>query len=63
MTDNYSMWQAYDRAHEQARQRLPVCDRCRERIDEDYYFDIGGEILCEDCLIEKYRKWTEDYIR
>ena len=63
MPDNYSMWQAYDRAHEQARQRLPVCDKCRERIDEDNYFDIGGEILCEDCLIEKYRKNTEDYIK
>lgn len=63
MPDNYSMWEAYDRAHEKARERLPVCDRCRERIDEDYYFDIGGEILCEDCLIEKYRKNTEDYIR
>lgn len=63
MPDNYSQWEWHDRQQEKATQQLPVCDRCRERIDEDYYFDIGGEILCEDCLIEKYRKWTEDYIR
>ena len=63
MPDNYSMWQAYDRAHEQARKQLPVCDRCREPIDDDNYFDIDGEILCYYCLIEKYRKNTEDYIR
>ena len=63
MPDNYSLWAARDRAQEKARERLPVCGKCRERIDEDNYFDIGGEILCEDCLIEKYRKNTEDYIR
>lgn len=61
--DNYSLWQAHDRAQEQARDRLPVCDRCREPIDDDEYFDIHGEILCYDCLHVKYRKWTEDYIK
>ena len=63
MPDNYSQWEWQDRQQEKARERLPVCDKCRERIDEDYYFDIGGEILCYYCMIEKYRKNTEDYIR
>ena len=63
MPDNYSLWQAHDRAQEQARARLPVCDRCREPIDDDEYFDIHGELLCYGCMVEKYRKWTEDYIR
>ena len=51
---------------EQARKeaRLPVCEnkKCRKRIHDDYYFEIDGEILCEDCMIRRYRKYTEDYI-
>lgn len=48
---------------EQARyeDRLPVCEKCGERIDDDHYFNIEGEILCEECMIEKYRQRTEDY--
>lgn len=63
MPDNYSQWAAHERELERSLERLPVCDRCRERIDDDRYFDICGKILCEDCMIEKYRKWTEDYER
>jgi hypothetical protein len=49
---------------EQARReaRLPVCDCCKVRIYDDYFFEIDGEILCEECMFERYRKSTEDYI-
>lgn len=54
------------RAHydeeERERERLPVCDHCKQKIlDEDYY-DIGGEILHYECLNKKYRKWIDDYV-
>ena len=46
--------------HEQNRllARLPVCEdrKCKKRIQDDYYFEIDGEILCEDCMIRRYRK-------
>lgn len=50
---------------EQARKeaRLPVCEKCRERIHDDEYFDICNEILCRDCMEDKYMKHTEDYIQ
>lgn len=33
------------------------CDYCGEEIEfEDYYYDFGNEIACEDCVIEEYRK-------
>ena len=49
---------------EQARReaRLPVCDKCKKRINEDDYYDVHGEILCERCMQEKYRRSTEDYV-
>lgn len=40
---------------------LPKCSECGETI-EDYVFDIDGEILCYDCLCEKYRHDAEKYI-
>jgi formylmethanofuran dehydrogenase subunit E len=43
-------------------ERLPVCDKCKERIHDDDYYDVEGEILCEDCMKEKYRRSTEDYV-
>ena len=52
---------------EQARQeaRLPVCEnpKCGKRINDDFYFEIDGEILCEKCMNLRYRKYTEDYIQ
>lgn len=51
---------------EQARReaRLPVCEnpKCKKRINDDFYWEIDGEILCEDCMNLRYRKYTEDYI-
>ena len=60
--DNYSQWEAHDRVLERRLNYLPVCDKCKERIDDDYYFYINGEILCEDCMIERHRRNTEDYL-
>ena len=51
---------------EQARQeaRLPVCHnrKCGKRIQDETYFDIGGVILCRECMEDFYMKYTEDYI-
>lgn len=41
--------------------RLPVCDTCKKRIQDDDYYDVYGEILCEEHMKEKFRKSTEDY--
>ena len=47
---------------EQARYeaRLPVCEKCGKTIHEDNYYD-DGDILCRDCLLERYERSTEDY--
>lgn len=53
----------YDLDRERLLERLPVCEghKCGKRIQDDMYFDIDGEILCEDCMIRKYGRRTEDY--
>jgi hypothetical protein len=48
---------------EQARYyaRLPKCERCNTTIEDDDYYDVDGEILCEDCLKEKFGRKCCDY--
>ena len=62
--DNYDQWKAHDREQERLLDSLPVCEdaRCGKRIQDDHYFKIEGEILCEDCVIRRYRHHTEDYM-
>lgn len=60
--DNYDLWEAHDREQARREARLPVCEQCRERINDDFYWDIDGDILCGDCAATRHRKYTEDYI-
>ncbi len=38
----------------------PVCDFCGEAITDDYYYEIGEDIICKACLDDMYRKRVED---
>ena len=51
----------YNDLEEQA-EKLPVCSECGERIDGEVAFEIDGEYICEECLIENHRVWVEDLI-
>lgn len=39
----------------------PVCAYCGEHIQDEYYFNIGGDEVCPDCLNTNHRMQTEDY--
>lgn len=43
-------------------EKLPRCCECDEPIQDDVYFEINGECLCEQCLIMNHRKAVEDYV-
>lgn len=62
-TDNpladFNRWNA---AQERRLSRLPKCADCGEVIqDEDFYL-INDEPICEECLNHNYRMRTEDFI-
>ena len=52
----------YEADQEEQLDKLPKCDICGEPIQDDYLYDIYGDIFCEECLNDKFRKNTEDYI-
>lgn len=57
--DNYDMWARHDAEQEAELQKLPKCDKCGKPIQDEYYYDIEGECICEKCLNKHYRKSVE----
>ena len=52
----------HDAEKEEQLARLPKCDHCKHRIQDEYLYEIEGYLLCEDCMKELYRKDIEDYL-
>lgn len=60
--DPVSDFDNYDAECEEELERLPMCEACGERIQDDYLYDIDGYILCEECMNDIYRHSTENYM-
>ena len=52
----------YDREQTRLLKQLPECDYCGKPIQDEHYFDINGDVMCEKCLIRSFRKDTDDYV-
>ena len=63
MKDNLDFYRDYEEEQEKELEKLPVCSVCEEPIQDEFYFDIDGEIFCEDCLIDNYRKSVDDFVK
>lgn len=51
----------WEREREAELKRLPKCGKCENPIQDDFYYDIDGDILCEDCLNDLYKHPVEMY--
>lgn len=43
-------------------EKMPKCDYCSEAIQDEYLYIINNKFVCEQCMCEFHRRWTEDYI-
>ena len=54
------------REHEARLQReadkLPKCCECDQPIYTDECYEINGELICPQCLVDNHLKHTDDYI-
>lgn len=53
---------AHDAEQQSKLDRLPKCDICGEPILDEYFYNIDGTYICEECLKSEYRKCTDDYM-
>lgn len=60
MEDNYSLWRLMDQARERWEATLPVCGYCGRPVQEDYYYRVGDEIICPDCMEQCFRVERDD---
>ena len=37
----------------------PICDCCGEPIQEEFYYDIDGEMICDGCLLDFLNKYCK----
>ena len=52
----------YMAEQERELQKLPKCSECGEPIMDDYFYKIGEELYCQDCMDNRFVVWTEDYM-
>ena len=52
----------YDAERQKEEDKLPKCEYCGEPIMDDYLYDINGDVICEECLMDNFRKPVEDYM-
>lgn len=52
----------HDAEQQKELDKLPRCDYCDEPIQDDFYFSINYEVICESCLDRFFRKDVADYV-
>ena len=55
-------FERHDREQAKQLERLPVCERCGEPIQDDHLYLINDEFVCPECLERDFRKDTDDYV-
>lgn len=58
--DNYELWDRHERELERRLASRPVCEDCGKPIQDDFYFEVEGDILCEECMHGRYCKDVTD---
>ena len=53
---DYNIWLT---EQERKMARLPVCDRCGNRITGEHKYRIMGAVWCEDC-VEECKEYNEE---
>lgn len=56
---DFNRWDA-ERAEKES--RLPLCCYCDQRVQDDYFYLINDEVVCEECLNNYFRHSAEDNI-
>lgn len=60
--DPLSDFDRYGKQQEEWLNSCPVCDCCGEPIQDDFCYEINGDLICEDCLDMHFRKAVDDII-
>jgi len=60
--DYLDLYKRYEEDQERRLKHRPVCCICDEHVQDDFYYEINGEVVCRNCLEDHCKKYVEDYI-
>lgn len=60
--DPIADFESWDAEQQKQLEKLPRCADCDEPIQDDYYYLINDEPICQNCLDSGYRKDTDLFI-
>lgn len=60
--DPVADFERYDAAQQDKLKELPECSECGEPIQDEHYYEFDCYFYCENCVCDKHRKRTEDFI-
>ena len=60
--DPVADFERHDREQARRLALLPTCDICNNTIQEEHFYEINDEFVCEHCLDKFFKKNTEDFI-
>ena len=60
--DVYDQWKAHDAEQQAQLDKLPRCCECDEPIQDTQCYEINGEYICDDCMVDNHRKWVSDIV-
>lgn len=58
--DNYEILMAHEREKDRWLSRRPVCSFCEQAIQEEFFYEIDCEMVCEDCLKLHFRRTVQE---
>ncbi len=61
--DNYDAYRQHEAEREKWLKSRPICVYCEEPIQDDFLYEVNGELYCEECMQKWFRQSTEDYER
>ena len=60
--DNFDIFCAHEAEKEKQTERYPQCCRCEKHITNDFLFYIECDVYCEECMLDEFRKPTDDFM-
>lgn len=51
-----------DREQSEWLDKRPICSECGEPIQDELLYHFDGTFICEDCMYENHREYTENYM-
>lgn len=58
----WEYWGDYCEEEEKYKRKLPICVKCGNRITDEYLYNIDGDLYCDDCGSDLFKKRTENYL-